>query len=201
MGLLLEAAIAWNDLHNVSYILDVTKKGSGTVKRIELSFLDEDFPHAAGMQYAGDVDFGIRPNQYYGAKLIPALLTGQMIDTKIESGLQWNKISGRLTALVHLQTTLDGSFLIRSFEKGKVPGYSAINAKFIIQSTISDEMYFVFLDERSNKYYCKSAFKKEKTDFMKNQTLVTVLQKTKTIDGVPHVLYTKDGYIPNETVL
>ena len=137
MGLLLEAAIAWNALRNISYILDITKQGSGTVERIELSFLDEDFPHAAGMQYAVDVDFNIRPNKYYGAKLIPALLTGRMIDTKIESGRNWDRISGRLSAITHLQNTLDGPFSIKSFDRDKVQGYSKIDAKFIIQSMIS----------------------------------------------------------------
>ena len=58
--------------------------------------------------------------------------------------------------------------------------------------------HFVFLDERSNKYYCKSAFKKEKIDYMRNQTPVTVLQKTKMVDGVPHILFTKEGYTPIE---
>jgi hypothetical protein len=105
-----------------------------------------------------------------------------------------------LTAITHLQSTLDRTFSIKSFDRDKVPGYSKIDAEFIIQSMISDEIYFVFLDERSNKYYCKSAFKKEKTDFMKNQTPVTLLQKTKIIDGVPHIQYTKEGYLPSVEV-
>lgn len=57
MSLFLDAANAWNDLHNVRYILDIARKGE--VKHIELFFTTEDFLHLAGMQYARDVDFGI----------------------------------------------------------------------------------------------------------------------------------------------
>ena len=175
MGLFFEAATAWNNMCDVTYILDIAR--NGTMKRIELSFLAEDFPHLAGMQYARDVDFGMRPAEYYGDQLLPALLSGQMDDTKIEKSRMWERISGRLNAIVNLQETLDGDFVIASFDKTKVKGYSQLNAHYVIKSLILEEMYFVFLDERSGRYYCKSAFKKEKTDYVCNQAVMTMLQK------------------------
>lgn len=193
MGLFLDAAIAWSSLHNVNYILDIARKGK--LERIELSFLDEDFSHLAGMQYAKDIDFGIRKAEYYGESLIPALLNKRMDDTKIELSRNWNRISGRLTAIINLQKTLDGEFIIVSFNKLKVRGYSQIDAKFAIKSMISGDVYFVFLDERSGRYYCKSAFRKENTDYSENQSVMTLLQKTKIVDDVKTVLYTRDGYI------
>lgn len=193
MGLFLDAAIAWSSLHNVNYILDIARKGK--LERIELSFLDEDFSHLSGMQYAKDIDFGIRKSEYYGENLIPALLNKRMDDTKIELSRNWNRISGRLTAIINLQKTLDGEFIIVSFNKLKVRGYSQIDAKFAIKSMISGDVYFVFLDERSRRYYCKSAFRKENTDYSENQSVMTLLQKTKIVDDVITVLYTRDGYI------
>lgn len=193
MGLFLDAAIAWSSLHNVNYILDIARKGK--LERIELSFLDEDFAHLAGMQYAKDIDFGIRKSEYYGENLIPALLNKRMDDTKIELSRNWNRISGRLTAIINLQKALDGEFIIVSFNKLKVRGYSQIDAKFAIKSMISGDVYFVFLDERSGRYYCKSAFRKENTDYSENQSVMTLLQKTKIVDDVITVLYTRDGYI------
>ena len=162
MGLFLDAANAWNDLHNISYILDIARKG--VLTRIDSSFIDEDFPHLAGMQYARDVDFGIREAEYYGARLIPALLNKRIDDSKIEESRNWIKISGRLTAIINLQNTLDNEFCIVSFNKMKVRTFCQIEAKFLIKSMVSEDIYFLFLDERSGRYYCKSAFCKEFTD-------------------------------------
>ncbi len=196
MGLFLEAAVAWTALHDITYVLDVARKGH--MKRIVLSFLDEDFPHLAGMQYASDVDFGIRKAEYYGENLIPALIHHLLSDKKIEESRNWQKISGRLNAIVHLQNTLDNPFVIVSFNKTKVRAYSRIEAEFVIKSTISDDIYFVFLDTKSGRYYCKSAFRKEYTDYLENQSPMTILQKTKWINNIQTVLYSKPGYQPPE---
>lgn len=194
MGLFLDAANAWHDLHDVKYILDIARKGEW--KRLELTFLDEDFPHLAGMQYAGDVDFGIRKAEYYGERLIPALLTKRMDDARIEGSRNWERLSGRLRAILHLQATLDGEFKIVSFDKTKVRTFSRIDAQFVIKSEISDDIYFVFLDEKSGRYYCKSAFRKEFTDYAENQPVMMLLQKTKVKNDIADVLYTRSGYQP-----
>ena len=194
MGLFLEAAQAWKNLHDVRYVLFVARKGE--VKRIELTFLDEDFPHLAGMQYAKDVDFGVRPAEYYGNRLIPMLLHKRMNDGKIEKSKNWNRIEGRLTAIIHLQNTLDDDFVIVAFNNNKVKGYSQIVAEYAIKSMVSDDVYFVFLDQQSGRYYCKSAFRKEATDYTENQTRMTLLQKIKITQDREDILYKKDGYEP-----
>ncbi len=198
MGLFLDAAIAWNQLQDITYILDIGRKGK--LYRIFLTFLPEDFPHLAGMQYANDVDFRLHRAEYYGARLIPALLNKQLADGKIEESRHWEKIAGRLTAILHLQDTLDKPFTITAFSKAKVRPYSQIDAKFVIKSSVSEDIFFVFLDERSGRYYCKSAFRKENTDYMENQSPMTILQKTKIDKGLSHILFTKPGYEPMETI-
>ncbi len=189
MGLFLDAARAWNDMHDIKYILDVTRNNK--LKRIEITFLDEDFPHLVGMQYAKDVDFGMRSAEYYGDRLVPILLTQRMDDTRIQKSRNWNRISGRLNAIINLQNTLDSDFVIAAFDKKKVKGYSQIDALYVIKSVISDDLYFIFLDERSGRYYCKSAFKKEFTDYVQNQPVMLLLRKSKIINGVEKVLYSK----------
>lgn len=163
-----------------------------------MSFLNEDFPHLSGMQYAKDVDFGIRKSEYYGAKLVPALLSKYLDDTKIEGSRNWSKISGRLTAIINLQTTLEHEFVIVSFNRTKVRGYCQIEAQFAIKNITSGDVFFVFLDERRGRYYCKSAFRKEFTDYIENQSAMTVLQKIKVVDGVQNILFTRSGYQPND---
>ena len=98
-----------------------------------------------------------------GLLLDAASLAKRMDDTKIEASRNWGRISGRLTTIINLQNTLDNDFIIVSFDRSKVKGYCQIDARFVLKSTISDDMYFVFLDERSGRYYCKSAFRKEET--------------------------------------
>ena len=194
MGLFLDAAKAWRNLHNIKYIFDVARKGK--LQRIELSFYDEDFPHLAGMQYSKDVDFGIREAEYYGELLIPALLNGRIDDSKIEQSRNWQRISGRLSAIVNLQTILDNEFKIVLFNNNKVRGYSQLEAKFAIKGENSDDVFFVFLDKKTDRYYCKSAFKKEIIDYMENQPPLTLLQKIKITDDVFEILFIKPNYKP-----
>ena len=195
MGLLLDAAIAWNDLSNISYVIDVVKNRKK--EQIELTFLSEDFPHLAGMQYATDVDFGVRKAEYYGGKLIPILLNKRIDDSRIEKGQNWDQISGRLSAIINLQNILDNDFKIVSFNKYKVRGYCTIDADFLIKSEISKDIYFVFFDKESGRHYCRSAFRKSIKDYTENQTPVIVLQKIKIVKDIPKTLFLKPGFDPN----
>jgi hypothetical protein len=197
MGLLLDAAAAWHGLLDVSYILDVGRKNEMT--RIQISFFADDFTHLAGMHYAKDVDFGIRQNEYCGQRLLPALLDKRIDDSKIEKSRNWEKISGRLNAIINLQNTLENEFKIVAFNKNKVRGKSKIEAEFAIRSEISGDTYFVFLDRESGRYFCKSAFRKSITDYTENQTPFTVLQKTKIYGKTSVLLYKRDGYFPEHT--
>lgn len=163
MGLLLDAAMAWKELCNICYIFDFARKGK--LYRIHLSFSSEDFPHLAGMQYAEDVDFGLRRSEYYGERLMSVLLSKRMDDNKIEASRNWSRISGRLAAIVNLQNTLDSEFAIVAFSKKRVKGFCQIEAKFAIKNIVSGDTFFVFLDEDSGRYYCKSAFKQERIDY------------------------------------
>ena len=61
-------------------------------------------------------------------------------------------------------------------------------------------MYFLFIDERSGQYYFKSAFKKEDVDYTENQPVLTMLQKIKVIDNARSVLYSREGYQPEDIV-
>lgn len=194
MCLLLEAARAWHELENIEYMIDLGRKG--TLTKVRLTFNDVDFPHLAGMQYAEGVDFGVRLDEYYGKKLIPSILNRKINACKIETSENWGMISGRLTAIINLQNTLDGNFNIVMFNRFKVKGHSKIDAKFAIKSTITNDTYFVFLDERSGKYYCKSAFRKDTVDYTDNQSSMTVLRKIKYIDDTSYELFRNPKYTP-----
>ena len=52
----------------------------------------------------------------------------------------WSRISGRLTAIINLETTLDNEFDIASFDYKKAVGYCKIKADYIIRDRISDDI-------------------------------------------------------------
>lgn len=194
MGLFYNAAMAWNALHDICYVIDIARKGK--VKRIRITFSNSEFPHISGMQYASDVDFGINKSEYYGELLVPALLNRNLDDSRIENSRNWEKISGRLSAIINMQEMLDGNFEIKAFDNAKLNYYSRIKAKYVIQNQISNDVYFVFFDEESSNYFCRSAFKKEKRDYLQNQTPMTVVHKVKIVNSVSTTLFCKNGYEP-----
>ena len=61
MGILLDAATAWDALKDTTYTIELGRKNKQY--SICLSFETADFHHLAGMQYVKDVDFGMRPSE------------------------------------------------------------------------------------------------------------------------------------------
>lgn len=194
MGLFLDAAKAWNALHETKYILDVARKKK--LAKIELSFSAEDFPHLSGMQYAKDIDFGVHKSELQGEHLIPALLNGEIDDAKIEGSRNWQKISGRLEAIAGIEKIMDEVFTIAAFSNLRVRCHSRIEAEYVIKGKIGD-FYFILLDGCAGHYFCKSAFKKEFIDYTENQSIMTVLQKVKIVGGSSTLLYQRPGYEPS----
>jgi hypothetical protein len=192
MGLLLDAARTWDSLSHTVYNVEVGRKGKQF--SIELSFAPADFPHMAGMQYAKDVSFGLRPAQYYGDQLIPMLLSRKMNDLLIMKSRSWNKIEGRLKAIVNLKNTLEGEFVIAQFFPERVHGFCSIQAEYVIKNTVSQEVFFVFLDQESGRYYCKSAFQSDDLDYTENQPILTVLEVTKSVSGAKILLRRHPSY-------
>lgn len=187
MGLFLDAARAWDELCKTSYSITLGHKGK--LYNINLTFEPEDLPHLAGMQYAKDVDWGLRRAEYYGANLISSVLSGKLDELRICNARAWLRIEGRLKAIVGLQDTLSGDFIIAKFNPKKVSGACNISADYIIKNTVSGEIFFVFLAQEKNRYFCKSAFKSDCTDYMRFQTTMKVLEVVKQDSVGTHVLF------------
>lgn len=192
MGLLLEAARVWDELCKISYSIVLGHKGRPS--EIKLTFEPADLPHLVGMQYAKDVDFGLRPAEYYGANLINAVLSGRLDESRICGAREWQRIEGRLNAIINMQQTLSGDFEIARFNPKKVHGSCNINAEYVIRNSLSGQIFFVFLDSEKDRYYCKSAFRNEYIDYMRFQTRMTVLSVTKRDSSGEKVLYQRDGF-------
>lgn len=193
MGLLLDAARHWNSLNNTSYCIITGYKKQTNI--INLLFRNIDFDHLSGIHYANDIDFKLHRNQYRGEKLVPALLSQKLDDTLIEKSINWSKISDRLSAIIDICKILDSDFILYKFSRRKLPFYSDISAAFFLYSEQHQNGVFLFLDSEDSIYYCKSIFKKDIRDYRENQTRLTVLKKTKIINGNQEVLYTYPNFI------
>lgn len=192
MGLLLDAAHVWDELCKISYTIVLGHKGS--LSEINLSFEAADLPHLVGMQYARDVDFGLRPAEYYGANLLDAVLNGRLNESFICNAREWPRIEGRLNAIINMRNTLSGDFEIARFNPKKVHGSCNINAEYVIKNQRSGQIFFVFLDSERGRYYCKSAFRNEYIDYMRFQTRMTVLSVTNHDSSGSEPLYRRAGF-------
>ena len=198
MGLFWDAVCAWNELCNISYSIDLGYKGKQFA--INLTFEPGDLPHLAGMQYAKDVDFGLRRSEYYGAHLIGAVLDGKLDENRIYSARAWPRIEGRLKAIISFQQTLSGDFDIAKFNPKKVAGSCNIDAEYVIRNKVSGDIFFIFLAPDGKRYFCKSAFQNNHTDYMRYQTSMTVLKVVKWADEEPEILYKHPNFVETTTV-
>jgi len=193
MSLLRRAAVAWMQLVGTEYIIVAGRKGK--LHQIRLQFAYGDFPHIAGMQYARDVALNLNPNEYYGEKLVPVLISGKLDGKRIETSRNWPKIRGRLSAIINLQKTLETHFELAQFDPKKVKTNSKIDADYVLRNARTGEVYFVFIDEDAeHRQYCKSAFERTGVDFMLNQPLLTILECRKCTQQETVILYRHPNY-------
>lgn len=205
MGLLRDAAIAWNNLQNTTYELLLGWKGKQSYSFV-LTFCSEDFPHIAGMQYTTDIDFGLNRAEVRSSKLIFKILRGEIDDSQIEKSTEWAcKLRGRLEGIICLEQALDTDFEIYRFDPKRVPHGSRIDAKYVIKNIHTGSTFFVFVDEAANRWFCKSIFQLNVADYTTNQTRLTVLKKEKRKNGAILFSYTHPHYKPthvqNENVI
>ena len=194
MSLLIDAANAWATLCGISYIIELGHRGKQ--ETIKLTFKADEFPHLVGMHYAKSVDLGMRPNEYYGGRLIPAVLNGKITESQLKKSPNWPRIEGRLRAITNIQRTLEGDFLIARFSQSKVRGNSRILAEYVIKNSISGEVFFVLLNRDDGGFYCISAFQFETVDYMENQSRMTVLKVTRQTATGREILRRHPNYKP-----
>lgn len=192
MGLLLSAAESWHSMLETHYRFLIGR--SGTAKCIDLSFRADDFSHLSGIHYANDVDFKLHKKEYWGAKLIPALMSERLDSSLIEKSRNWLQIKGRLNAILHMRTILELDFRIYGFSPNKLPFHSQIAAEYLLYSEEIGDGIFLFFDEDAGTYYCKSVFEKGNSDYRTNQSPWTVLTKTKYESGQEIVLFKHPNY-------
>ena len=160
----------------------------------DLHFSPNDFHHLAGIQHADDIDLGLNPRERYGEKFFHAVLSKRITSTKLEKSANWKQIESRLHIINNLDHIIENPLVVAEFRADRVRGGSRINAKYIIKSQTGQDILFLFLDEKTGKYYCKSAFKYEALDYTVNQTQLTTLKITKTTESGYTIIYLRPNF-------
>lgn len=194
MSLLHDAAVAWSKMYNTKYEFLLGQRNKS--ERVILTFSPEDFPHLAGMQYANGVDFGIRRAEVMSQKFVQKVIDGNVNVERIEKAEKWNQIEGRLSSIIDLECALDSDFEIRSFNPKRTRHGTTIEARYVIKSNSSKLTFFLFVDEASGRWFCRSIFRYGVVDFTDNQSPVAVLKKRKYVDNELIIDYISPSYKP-----
>lgn len=187
MGLFLDAAIKWDQLSDTSY--DITIGHRHVSKTLHIVFRPIDFDHLSGIHYAKDIDFGLHRREYRGKKLVQALISQKLEDTRIEKSVNWSKISERLSSIMVIEEILDSNCSVYQFNPRKLPFHSTITAAYFLYSELKQEGIFLFVDQEEALCYCKSIFKEHGNDYRRNQTRWTVLKKSKRVKDTKTTLF------------
>ena len=190
--LLSVAAAAWDKLVDYSYYLTYGKKGK--LLKLELYFSADRFMHIAGFQHLTDIQLPWAGSQ---KKMYERILSGQIREEHIvKSAYYPDYVEPRLRAILMLGEMLEGNFSTFLFAPKRLPFYTDISAKYLI-SDENAQIVFLFTDEECEKrLFPKSLFLKDKRDYTKNQTHLTLLKKERVnhLTGETVTLFCKDGY-------
>ena len=175
MSLLLDAAVCWKNMLDISYTFVIGHKWD--TQMIQLQFQPDEFAHLSGFHYVTDVDFHLPRQALYGKKLMQAVISGKIQEASIEKSTHWDKVSQRLQDILFLEKILDDDFQIFQFHAYKLPFHSKIDANYLVYSTKYQTGIFLFIDREQSRDYCRSIFSKDSRDYTINQTQWTILEK------------------------
>ena len=97
----------------------------------------------------------------------------------IEKSHHYTKIKGRVDFLPYLEEIFDDNKTIFKYNEA-MNNFSLIKFEYLLKNEILSKNVFTFLSKTKNeKYFCRSFFPQEKTDYSIGQTPWTLLYKKK----------------------
>lgn len=159
-------------LLEIEYYFVLGRKGKQI--EVKLNFDKKDFFHLMGLQKCKDIS---ELKQDRG-KIFDELLKGNLYD-KIKKSVFYKSIEDRLFYLINLEELIDSNNTIFKYNQ-KLFKYSKIEARFLLENTISERILYLFLDSIDEKnFFCRSFFPKGNMDYARNQPEWKVLRKEK----------------------
>lgn len=184
MGLLLDAARAWEKMCLISY--QFTYGMNKKLHHIVLSFQEEQFAHLSGIHYISDIDLSL---PYKKSNFLTMVLHGNIPEESITRSCHWADITNRLEAIIRLERILDSDFSLYLFRANRLPFHSNIDASFLIKDKITGDTVFLFVSGELEASFCRSIFMKTNRDYSANQKRLAQLRKIKVISGETFVIF------------
>lgn len=176
MSTLLDSAIAYKELLNIEYKIILGRKGRLT--EFYIHFKKENFFHLIGLQNLRDINFPTKNKE----EIFDLILNETITYDLISKSCFFNSIhSRRLEPFIDIISILDNNNLVFKYNRGAY-SWSNIECKYILENLQYDDPIFIFIDEDNKdkkKMYCRSFFKKDKTDFTERNTNMALLYKEK----------------------
>ena len=174
MDKLIVCATAYRKLINPRYHCVIGRKG---IKReFVIGFSPYEFHHLCGLLKLPDIP-ALRGNR---ERVYKDILSGKITYEMISKSISFNLISDRLTYLSRLEEFLDSNLIIFSYDKRNSKA-SRIEAKYLLQNTIDNEVVYFFIGEHEHDETLMgiSFFVKDKLDYSAAQPRWTLLHKSK----------------------
>lgn len=173
MDKLLECAVAYKNLFDVTYDLKIGSKN----KLVELSlyFAKENFYHLIGLEKLNDIQ-KVRGNPN---KIFDKIINGKISYSDISKSEFFGEIKSRLDYFPKLEKFLDDDYFTVAFNKQK--SYSNISAKYLFYLTDKDNYihYFISTKENDKNYFGVTFFVRENNDYIIGQRKFKILYKAK----------------------
>ena len=174
MDKLMICAVAYRKLINTRYHCVIGRKG---IKReFVIGFSPYEFHHLCGLLKLPDIP-ALRGNR---ERVYKDILSGKITYEMISKSGSFNLISDRLSYLSRLEEFLDSNLIIFSYDKRNSKA-SRIEAKYLLQNTMDDEVVYFFIGEQKydEALMGVSFFLKDKLDYSIAQPRWTLLYKSK----------------------
>ena len=183
-------------LLDTEYEIVLGRKGKAV--KLIVNFDKKDCFHLMGLQYLTD-----RPElRRDRGKVFDDIKNGKIKPEQIESSDFYHKIRERVHFLPLLESLLDSNDTVFKYNK-KANTYSMIEADYLMKNCMEDRNLFLFLaNEEGERYFCRSFFPEEKTDYTRKQASWTLLYKKKKnlADGTEEILYNRLGVNEDEEI-
>jgi len=183
-SLLKNSAIAFKDLLDIEYLLEIGRRGKAIAFKVVFEIAD--FKHLVGIGKLADLPLHKQP----ASIIFKDALSGRLSDEDLMASSHFEEISDRLESLKNLEYYLDNNMVV--FKWDKATANSTIIADYLLEEKTSTiPKAYVFVKEKADLLGAKilrvSDIRKESAvsffrstkDFSTNQVKYTLLKSEK----------------------
>lgn len=174
MATIFECVDSFKKLLDIEYEFILGRKGKSVT--LNIKFEKSHFFHLIGLQHLTDMAFALTGSR---EKLFDKIEKRYFDENIIKKSAFFSQIKSRIDEFVNLESIFDSNELIFTYNETQ-DSFSVIKADYLMQNISENTKTFTFLSQDSDKkYFCRSFFPMDKTDYSIGQTKWTLLFKKK----------------------